>query len=134
MKTKSGVVGPGADRTEVYRAEQRIILMVQGYHDTNAAHDAIAYVNLLMAEIEDSIEFVADLREITGFDEDCRVMWQDGLRPHTNRIRLITLVQGTPLAKLAASALGLYLGIQVRSVQAPGGPDSTEILKILRWS
>ena len=132
MQTKSGVVGPGADRTEVYRSGQRVVLMVKGYHDVQAAHDAIAYVHLLMADMNDPIEFIADLRHITGFDEDCRAMWQDGLRPYTGRIDLITLVQGTPLAKVAASALGLYLGIRVRSIGSSSTPDSAEIFTVLR--
>lgn len=129
MSTKSGVVGPGADRTEVYRAGPRIVLTVRGYHHGQAARDAIAYFHMLMSESTAAVEVVADLRNITGFDEDCRVLWQDGLRSYTDRIKMITLIQGTPLAKMAASALGLYLGIQVRSVEGLADPDSPEELR-----
>lgn len=132
MHTKSGVVGPGADRTELHRAEQRIVLVVRGYHHSQAARDAIAYFHLLMADFDEPIEVVADLRQITGFDEDCRHLWQDGFREHTARIQMITLIQGTPLAKMAASALGLYLGIQVRSVENLENPEVTDILRTLR--
>jgi hypothetical protein len=117
MQPRSGVIGPGADRTELHCAGTRIVLTIRGYHDVGAARAAVARFHEFMAEMSDTaIEVVADLRNITGFDEDCRTIWQDGFHKYAARIGVITLVQGTPLAKMAASALGLYLGIQVRSV------------------
>lgn len=132
MLTKSGVVGPGADRTDVYRAGQRIVLAVRGYHHIQAARDAIAYFHLLLSESSGAVEVVADLRNITGFDEDCRLLWQDGFQSHTARIKTINLIQGTPLAKMAASALGLYLGIQVRSVERLADLDAADVQQGLR--
>src|SRR6478609_2961109 len=112
MQTRSGVIGPGADRTELHRNGTCIVLTVRGYHDVEAARAAVARFHELMLESPGAaVEVVADLQNITGFDEDCRALWQDGFRKHTTRIQMITLVQATPLAKMAAGALGLYLGI-----------------------
>jgi hypothetical protein len=129
MQTRSGVIGPSADRTELHRTGTRIVLSIRGYHDVAAAHAAVARFHECMGEGSDAaIEMVADLRHITGFDEDCRTIWQAGFRKYAARIGVITLVQGTPLAKMAASALGLYLGIQVRSVDRLSDLDPEEFL------
>lgn len=129
MQTRSGVIGPGADRTELHRAGACIVLTVRGYHDVEAARAAVArFDELMSASPGEAVEVVADLRHISGFDEDSRAIWQDGFRKHTARIQVITLVQGTPLAKMAASALGLYLGIQVRSVDRLIDPELESLL------
>jgi len=120
-------MGPGAARTDLHRAGTRIVLTVRGYHDVEAARTAVARFHEFMAEMSAvNIEVVADLRHITGFDEDCRLLWQDGFRRYSDRIGMITLVQGTPLAKMAASALGLYLGVQVRSVDRLLDPEDED--------
>jgi hypothetical protein len=117
LVTRSGVVGPGTDRTDVYRQGGKIIFSVDGFHTTDAALQATQYVSTLITEISGPVEFVADLCNVTGFSQDARQYWQDVFESSRHRIHLITLVRGTALARMAASALGLYAGIRVRSVE-----------------
>lgn len=105
-----------ADRTEVYRRNRKIIFSVTGTHTTEAAEEATKYVLVLVEEIQGPVEFVADLRHITGFTSEGRRFWQDAFKKAQGRIKLITLVQGSSLARMTASAVGLYAGLKVRSV------------------
>ena len=112
----TAVVIPLTDRTHVYRQGRKIIFSVVGQHTTDAARDATDQLRQLVDDIRGPVEFVADLREITGFTIDGRVFWQDAFRETRGRIRMITVVKGTALARMTASAVGLYAGIKVRSL------------------
>jgi hypothetical protein len=89
---------------------------VDGYHTTDAALQATQYIVALIADMTGPVEFVADLRAVTGFAKDARRYWQEAFEQNRHRIGTITLVRGTALARMAASAVGLYAGIKVRSV------------------
>ena len=117
MVTKSGVVGPGTDRTEVYRHGRKIVFCVDGHHTTDAALQATQYLIALITDISGPVELVADLRNVTGFAKEARSIGRKHSKGAVIVIGLITLVQGTPLARMAASAVGLYAGIKVRSVE-----------------
>jgi hypothetical protein len=101
----------------VYRQGAKIIFSVYGSHTTDAAIQATQYISTLMADISGPVEFVADLRNVTGFAKDARKYWQDAFESSRHRIQVITLVRGTALARMAASALGVYARIKVRSVE-----------------
>lgn len=116
LTTRSGVVAPGPDRTEIYRRGRKIILSIDGRHTNEAARQTTGYLVALVNEIKGPIEFVADLRKITGFSAESRSCWQETFKQVQARINLITVVQGTALAKMSAAAIGLYAGIKVRYV------------------
>jgi len=107
LATKSGVVGPGADRTDIQRRGRKIIFSVVGCHTTEAAVQATHYLVALVTEINGSVEFIADLRDITGFTMEGRKYWQEAFKQVRSRITLITMVKGTALARMTASAVGL---------------------------
>jgi hypothetical protein len=116
LVTKSGVVGPGTDRTTVYRRGRKLVVSVDGQHTSDAALQAAQYLLVLLADIAGPVELVADLSSVTGITAEGQRHWQEAFERARHRIQLITVVQGTALARMAASAVGLYAGIKVRFV------------------
>lgn len=55
-----------------------------------------------------------DVRRMTGYDSGARKAWQRQLMPRRRQIRSITLVGGSPLVRMGASALALVLRIDCR--------------------
>jgi hypothetical protein len=113
--TKSAI-GSGPDRTDVYRRGRKIVVSIAGHHTGDAALQASRHVVSLIGEINGPVEIVADMSRISGFTGETRVHWQEAFKQVRKQIRLLTLVQGTPLARMTASAVGLYAAIKVRSV------------------
>jgi hypothetical protein len=116
LVTRSGIVGPSTERTDVYRHGRKIVFSVHGYHTSDAARHATQYISTLLADIGGPIEFVVDLGNVTGFAKDAQSYWQAAFESGRERISLITLVQATALARMTASALALYAGIKLRTV------------------
>jgi len=102
----------------VRRSGNKIIFSVEGWHTTKAAEECAAALIHYVTEFDGPVEFVADLRRITGFTVEARHFWQDSFKQTKHRIKLITLVQGSAIARMTASAVGLYAGIKVRSVES----------------
>ena len=60
-----------------------------------------------------------DVRGMTGYDSGARKAWQRELLPRRRQVRSITLIGGSALVRMGASALCLMLGIDCRFVAAP---------------
>ena len=61
-------------------------------------------------------EFVPDMRELTGFDTAARVLWQEELAVFKSSIHTLTMVGGSPLARMTGAAVCLFAGIKMRFV------------------
>jgi hypothetical protein len=114
--TKTSAINPGMDRTEVYRRGRKIIVVIDGYHSNDHAWRATQQVAALAKEINGPVEVVGDLSNITGFTAEGRSHWQKVFKEIRRYVTLITMVQGTALARMAVSAVGLYAGIKFRFV------------------
>jgi hypothetical protein len=117
LVTRSGIVGSGADGADVYRRGRKIVVSIVGYHTADSAAQASRYLVALVADINGPVEVIADMSRITGFMGEARPHWQAAFKQVRHHIRLITLVQGTALARMTASAVGLYAGIKIRSTE-----------------
>ena len=101
----------------VYRRGRKIVICADGHHDETAASQGAQYLLALLADINGPVEIVADLSHLAAITPEGQKHWQDAFERSRARIGLITVVQGTALARMAASAVGLYAGIKVRSVE-----------------
>jgi hypothetical protein len=115
LVTRSDIVGSGTDRTDVYRRGRKIVVSIAGHHTADSAAQASRYLVALVSDINGPVEVIADMSRITGFTGEARPHWQAAFKQVRHHIRLITLVQGTALARMTASAVGLYAGIKIRS-------------------
>jgi hypothetical protein len=109
-------VGRVPDGTEVFRHGRKIVVCVGGYHTQEAAVQASQHVAAFVAEINGPVEVICDMTKMTGFMADARFSWQNVLKKVRHNVTLITLVQGTAIARMTAITVGLYAGIKVRSV------------------
>jgi hypothetical protein len=116
--TRTGAINPGKDKTEVYRRGRKIVVVIDGYHSTAHAWHATQQVAALAKEINGPVEVIGDLSNISGFTAEGRSHWQNVFKEVRRQVILITMVQGTALARMAASAVGLYAGIKFRSVDS----------------
>jgi hypothetical protein len=110
------VSNAGTDHTDVYRRGRKIVIEMIGFHSTDAAVYATRKLAALVAEVKGPVEVVGDLRKMGSFTNEGRVYWQDVFKRVRGQVAMITLVQGSALARMSAIAVGLYAGIKVRSV------------------
>jgi hypothetical protein len=115
--TRSHVASAGTDRTEVYRRGRKVVIEMVGFHSTEAAVQATQTLARLVAEVKGPVEVIGDLRKMGSFTNEGRVYWQRVFQQVRSHVALITLVQGSALARMSAIAVGLYAGIKVRSVE-----------------
>ena len=59
---------------------------------------------------------VFDIREMEGYDGGAREAWQKGLSGQRDKINEIIVVGGSPLIRLGASMIGVFVRIPVRNV------------------
>jgi len=69
---------------------------------------ATAFIERCKAE---RIDIVWDVSNMRGYDSEARRAWQDALLPHRHRFRTITVIGGTALVRMGASAVALMLGM-----------------------
>jgi hypothetical protein len=60
-----------------------------------------------------------DIREMTGYDSEARVAWQQAVAPKRSQILSLTVIGGHPLVKIGATTLALFLRIPHRFVDDP---------------
>lgn len=105
---------------EVYEQAGKVVLVIRGHYTTERAIDS-ARRTLRALESLGGGDFVADFSEATGFDTDGRVHWQTRLKELRSLVRTIYIVNGPPLMRMAATAVCLYAGIKLRSIDAVEG-------------
>lgn len=112
-----------ADRTmivrvagEVLSRQGKVVVVVSEMHTAQDAARCAAVVEANIAARK-QIDLVVDLTNITGFTRDAREEWQRCLLGTPQAIRTLTIVGGTPLARMASAAVCLYAGIKMRAVR-----------------
>jgi hypothetical protein len=102
------------DESTVYEREGRIVLVVNGYHDEDAARRCTSAIAEFAGDRTDA-ELVVDITHISGFTSDARRVWAERMRDVSRCVRTMTVVGGTPLARMTGAAVCLYAGIKMRS-------------------
>lgn len=103
-----------AERSRVFQSDRRIVVVVAGDHGEDEAASCAEHVAGLVAAGCD--ELVVDLTTIRSYTRGARQVWQARLVALASSFRQLTLVGGTPLARMASTAVCLYAGIKMHSV------------------
>jgi hypothetical protein len=101
------------DKSSVYERSGRVVLAISGYHGLPQAHACVPTAVELFRSLR-SCEFVVDLRDMSGFDTGSRVIWQQHLQDFRLHIHTVTIVGGSPLARMSGAAVCLYAGIKMK--------------------
>jgi hypothetical protein len=103
-----------------------IVMTCWGHDKTRAFESAIPNFHKLIGEREGPFQVVGDLRDMTGYETEARIAWQDAFYQHRKRIEALVLIGGnTPLIKMGAAVLGALTGIPVRFV--PSWSDVSQL-------
>ncbi|MFO0546890.1 MAG: hypothetical protein U0271_00815 [Polyangiaceae bacterium] len=101
------------NRSYVYAKSGKVVLVIEGYHSIKDAEVCVLDTVRLVREHQSCV-FVPDLRLMSGFDISARVTWQEHLHELRKHIRGLTMVGGSPLARMSGAAVCLYAGIKMR--------------------
>jgi hypothetical protein len=101
------------DRSSVYARPGRVVLGISGHFGLTDAEKCVEQAVSLLRGLK-SCEFVVDLREMNGFDTKARVVWQQHLQDFRKHIHTVTIVGGSPLARMSGAAVCLYAGIKMQ--------------------
>lgn len=94
-----------------------IQITCRGHDRMRGAAAAVATFNRLAGEREGPFSVVADLREMTGYDTESRVVWAEGLRALRKRIDCVVFIGArSAMIRMGAAAVGAVSGIPVRFV------------------
>lgn len=98
-------------QSEVNVEGARAILSVRGYHSIEDAQLCATSLESFVQEHDSAGDVFVDISGITGFSRDARQRWQDCFKQISGSVRSITIVGGTPMARMAGAAVCLYAGI-----------------------
>lgn len=104
---------------QVIARDGKVVVVVTGDYSEEDAARAAAAVNDILVE-QPRIELVVDLSGIDGFTRGAREVWQSYFRTYSKAVHTLTIVGGTPLARMASAAVCLYAGIRMRSAKDLG--------------
>lgn len=104
------------DASRVFRRGDAVVVQVRGAHDAKDAEPLANEVERLVGT--GCCEIVVDLTGLESYTRAARQVWQDRLSAYAGGFTRLTLVGGTPLARMASAAVCLYAGIKMRSVES----------------
>jgi hypothetical protein len=94
-----------------------IIVSFEGHlSSADGARSAHEFVEALG---RDTLDVCWDVREMSGYDTGARKAWQSQMLARRRQIRSITLIGGSALVRMGASAIGLVLGIKCQFADTP---------------
>jgi len=99
-------------QSEVTVEGARAILSVRGYHSIEDAQTCASRLETFVHRHDSDGDVFVDISGITGFSRDARQRWQDCFKQISTSVRSITIVGGTPMARMAGAAVCLYAGIK----------------------
>lgn len=100
----------------VYERGGRIVLEINGQHGEDAASYCTDELEARVSQRTRRAEIVIDIRELKGFSSEARRVWASRLEVLSGkRIASMTIIGGTPLARMAGAAIGLSSGIRILS-------------------
>jgi hypothetical protein len=102
---------------KVTRSALGIVITCRGHDKEGTVGAAVVAFHELAAQDQNSFRIVADLREMTGYESESRIAWQQAFYQHRNRIEGLVLVGArSALIRMGAAAVGAFAGIPVRFV------------------
>jgi hypothetical protein len=102
-----------SEGTRVYERDGKVVLYIAGYYSVADAQRTAPEAGRLFVRLK-SCEFVPDLRDMTGFDTNSRQIWQEHLADFKKCVHTVTMIGGSPLARMSGAAVCLYAGIKMR--------------------
>ena len=102
------------------------ILSVEGYHDADAAELCASRLEHFTRSNVGGVDVLVDIRHISGFSSEARQRWQACFKQISAFVESITIVGGTPLARMTGSAVCLYAGIKFATAPSVDSVLSSE--------
>ncbi len=104
-------------------SSQRLVVTFHGHLSAADGEQSVRELVAALGAQPCDIEW--DVRDMTGYDSDARKAWQRELLPRRRQIRSITLIGGSALVRMGASAMALVLGIECRFAAAPSSRSAS---------
>jgi hypothetical protein len=102
---------------KVTRSALGIVITCRGHDKEGTVKAAVQAFHQLCADREGAFTIIGDLREMTGYETESRVAWQQAFYQHRKRIDGLVLVGArSALIRMGAAAVGAFAGIPVRFV------------------
>jgi hypothetical protein len=101
-------------------SEKRVVVTFEGHLSSADGERSAQDFVTAMGTHDCDVEW--DVRGMTGYDSGARKAWQRRLLPVRRQIRSITLVGGSALVRMGASAIALVLGIRCHFAAIPSVP------------
>lgn len=102
---------------EVTGSALGIVITCRGHDKARTVGAAVETFQALAAGRAGRFSIIADLREMTGYESESRVAWQQTFRQFRTRIDCLVLVGArSALIRMGAAAVGAVAGIPVRFV------------------
>jgi hypothetical protein len=103
----------GETGSRVFERSGKIVLSLHGEYTAADAQQCLSTASRLFRALGKS-EFVVDLRELAGYETGARLLWQENLAQFKQSIHTVTMIGGSPLARMTGAAVCLYAGIKMR--------------------
>ena len=98
---------------------REITITCRGHDKARTVAAAVQTFEALATSRAGRFSIVADLREMTGYETESRVAWQETFRKFRTRIDCLVLVGArSALIRMGAAAVGAVAGIPVRFVRS----------------
>lgn len=107
-----------SEGTRVYERDGKVVLYIAGHYSIADAERTVPEAGRLFARLG-RCEFVPDLRDMTGFDSNARLVWQEHLAEFKRCVHTVTMIGGSPLARMSGAAVCLYAGIRMKFATSP---------------
>jgi hypothetical protein len=104
---------------KVSRSTLGIVITCRGHDKEGTVGVAVQAFHELAGEGEGNFAIIGDLREMTGYESESRVAWQQAFYRHRKRIEGLVLIGArSALIRMGAAAVGAFAGIPVRFVSS----------------
>jgi hypothetical protein len=95
-----------------------IVITCRGHDKARTIQPALADFRVF-ASARTEFVIIADLREMTGYESENRVHWQQLFREFRARIKRLVLVGArSALIRMGAAAVGAFAGVPVKFVES----------------
>ena len=91
---------------------------MEGYHHLDDARQATSDFSRFATAIGEPFELIVDMSRLNGYAREARLHWLPVLREHSGSIRCLSLVGGSGLLRMTASAICLYAGLRMRTARS----------------
>jgi hypothetical protein len=108
---------PALNYWKVTASAVGIVIVCRGHDKEGTVGAAVRAFHELVGQRPGTFAIVGDLREMTGYESESRVAWQEAFARHGKRIdRLVLVGAQSALIRMGAATIGALTGIPVRFV------------------